>query len=103
MSNNSYPWIVVRFGDDVCEIPGILRDLSAYALPPTTSPFLHSASQFLLPVSTPGLAVHISVQLTSILVPRTANTLQILSPSVHGCKVKGLQNSEGKALPGLVG
>lgn len=81
----------------------LLRGLKKYALPPASSPFLHSASQLLIHSSILRLLAHISVQLMSVLVPRTANTQQILSSSVHGCKVKGLQISEGKAFPALAG
>lgn len=43
MSNNSYPWVIMRVRDDVHEISSIVQNLSKYVLTYGTSPLLRYA------------------------------------------------------------
>lgn len=55
MSSNSYPQIVMRIREDVCEIAGISQDLNKYVLPlPLLLPYT-MLPQFLVYSSVLGL------------------------------------------------
>lgn len=73
MSSNSYPQIIMRIREDVCEISGISQDLNKYVLP---LPLLLSYTmlpQFLVYSSVLGLPTHILVHFVPGLGPSTAS------------------------------
>lgn len=71
MCNNSYPRIIVKIRDDVCEIAGTAQDLCQDVLPRLLSYAM--LPQFLIYSSILGLPAHISVHFVSVLGPSTRN------------------------------
>ena len=73
MRGKSYQLGVMKIREHLCEISGILQDLSKHALPFGHFPFPMLCSQSRMYSFILGLAMHSSAPVVPILAPSTAN------------------------------